>query len=156
MKALWDTAGFVRKLRYQMRFGELSRAPLQLVRFELCGDQAKCVWTARPPDLWDADLSSGVREHNEALQALQDAMQVREFLFDAFPQVYSACLRVYRQSGGKPRELIITGSVSRDDQAPPGVRSLAMRAKLCGLHFVLDDGSLKALLTQEHTLKVAT
>ena len=156
MKALWDIAGFARKLRYRMRFGELSRAPLQLLRFEMCGDQATCVWKARPPDLWDADLSSGVREHNEALQALQDAMQVREFLFDAFPQVYSARFRVYRQSGREPRELIITGSVSRDDHPPASVRSLVMRAKLSGLHFVLTDGSMKALLTQERSLKVAT
>src|ERR1700721_552182 len=32
MKPVWDVADFVRGLRREMRFGELSRAPLKLLR----------------------------------------------------------------------------------------------------------------------------
>jgi hypothetical protein len=156
VKVLGEIADFVRKLRRQMRFGELSRAPLRLLRFEMRGDEATCEWTARPPDSWDADLSAGVREQNEALQALRDAVQVRELLFSVLPEVQSAHFRVYRRCGGEPPELIITGALSRDDEPPANIPSLAMRAKLYGLHFILDDGSLQALQTQEHDLEIAT
>jgi len=138
-----------------MRFGELSRAPLRLLRFEMCGGEAKCEWMARPPDLWDGDLPSDACERNEALQALQDAIQVRELLFRALPEVQSVQLRVYRQSGPEPPELVITGTVSRDEEPPVSIRSLVMRAKLYGLRFFLDDGLLKALQTQEQ-LELAT
>jgi hypothetical protein len=41
--------------------------------------------------------------------------------------------------------LIIEGAVARDDAAPAGIKSIAMRAKLQGLHFWLDDGMLEPL-----------
>jgi len=40
MKQLWEAADFVRNLRRRLRFGELSRAPLKLLRLELRGNQA--------------------------------------------------------------------------------------------------------------------
>jgi hypothetical protein len=42
-------------------------------------------------------------------------------------------------------ELIIAGKVSRDDEVASSVRSLAMKAKLFGLRFWLNDGVLEAL-----------
>ena len=98
VKILWDITEFLRKLRKQMHFGDLSRAPLQLLRFEVCGSEAACEWTARPPDPWDADLPSGVRNHNEAFQALRDAIQVRELLLRTLPEVNSVLFRVYRHA----------------------------------------------------------
>lgn len=156
MKILWDITEFLRKLRKQMHRGDLSRAPLQLLRFEVCGSEAACEWTARAPDPWDADLPSGVRNHNEAFQALRDAIQVRELLLRTLPEVNSVLFRVYRHASREPVELIITGLVSRDDQPPAGVQSLVMQAKLFGLHFLLEDGSLKSLQTREHNLELAT
>ena len=47
MKDLWEVGEFVRKIRARMRFGELSRAPLRLLRLELRGDTAQCDWLAR-------------------------------------------------------------------------------------------------------------
>ena len=38
MRQLWEVADFVRKMRREMRFGEISRAPLQLLRVELRND----------------------------------------------------------------------------------------------------------------------
>ena len=64
MKELQQIADFVRGLRTQMRFGELSRAPLQLLRLQLEGETAEYDWIARPPDPWDAALPSRERDRN--------------------------------------------------------------------------------------------
>jgi hypothetical protein len=152
MKPIWETADFVRKLRARMRFGELSRAPLKLLRLELRGDLAACEWMARPPDPWDSDLPSGVGERHASWQALQDSLAVRGLLFSAMPDVSVAVFRVYRQAGGGDLELIISGTVSRREQVAHNIRSLAMRAKLCGFRFRLEGGVLGTLEPQEYAM----
>jgi hypothetical protein len=156
MKPLWEAADFVRRVRRQLRFGELSRAPLQLLRLELRGDLAECEWVARPPDPWDADLEAGIAERNQTLQALRDALTVRELMFDMLSEIRSAKFRVYRPTSTESAELIITGTVGREDQPPLRVSSVVMRAKLCGFHFSLEDGVLKALPPKEHRFGFAT
>jgi hypothetical protein len=146
MNPFWEVADFVRGLRREMRFGELSRAPLRLLRLELRGEALACDWMARPPDIWDADLRQPVRDRNESMQALADAIRVRDLAFDALPKVQSATLRAFRSSAARePPELIISGVAMRE--APPVFRvsSLVMRAKLYGFHFELEDGILQAL-----------
>jgi hypothetical protein len=105
MRALWELADFVRDMRREMRFGELSRAPLRLLSLEWHGTSAKCEWMARPADPWDADLSSSGRDRRSTEQALQDAVAVRDLLFASLPDLITANLRVYRE--GDPPELII-------------------------------------------------
>jgi hypothetical protein len=124
----------------------MSRMPLRLLRLELRHETAVCEWVARANDPWDSDLPIAAPE--QTLQALQDAMTVREFLFAALPEVRSANFRVYRPAEGEPVELIIAGTVTREDEPLPTVRSLVMRAKLCGLRFSLSDGVFEALSTQ--------
>jgi hypothetical protein len=143
MQPLWEVADFVRTLRRQMRFGEFSRAPLRLLRVELRENIAECDWMARAVDPWDADLSPSVRDRNLTEQALRDAMNVRDLLFSVFPDVATANIRVYRE--GELPSLIIAGMVKREEPPPKGTRSLAMRVKLCGLQFRLDDGRLEPL-----------
>ena len=63
-------------------------------------------------------------------------MTVCEFLFATLPEVCSASFRVYRPVKGEPVELIVAGTVTREDEPLPTVRSLVMRAKLCGLRFL--------------------
>ena len=142
MKWIWIATEFARKVRFQMRYGELSRAPLKLLRLELREDYAECEWLARPSDPWDQDLSEQIREQNKTSQALQDALTVREFLFSSIPQIRLANLKVYRTTAWHSPQLIITGSVNREDVPPPRIASLVMRAKLYGLHFELVDGAL--------------
>jgi hypothetical protein len=149
MRALWELADFVRDVRRKMRFGELSRAPLSLLSLEWRGDSARCEWLARPADAWDADLSPSVRDRRVTEQALQDAVAVRDLLFSALPDLVTANLRVYRQ--GDPPELIIAGTVLRDYPALHGIRSVAMRVKLCGLQFQTRDGKLEPLLREGPT-----
>jgi hypothetical protein len=117
---------------------------------------AECEWIARPPDPWDADLEAGAAERNQTLQALRDALAIRELMFDMLSEIRSAKFRVYRPMGTEPAELIITGTVAREDQPPLRVSSVAMRAKLCGFHFALEDGVLKALRYKEHRFGFAT
>ena len=145
MRQISEVSDFVLKLRVRMRFGELSRAPLKLLRLELRSEVAECEWMARPPDPWDADLPTGIGKRHASLQALEDSLAVRRMLFFALPAISTARFRVYREVEGMGAELIITGTVSRDEQVASNVRSLAMRAKLCGFRFWLDDGVLGSI-----------
>jgi hypothetical protein len=139
-----------------MRFGELSRAPLRLLRLELRDDTVECDWIARPPDIWDADLHRSARDGNESLQALLDAIAVRELIFDALPNVNCAVLRAFRQPAREPPELIILGTVSRD--APPVLRvtSIVMRAKLYGFCFCFEDGFLGPMQVEDRSEEFIT
>ena len=142
MNQIREAADFVRNVQRRLRFGMLSRASLKLLRLELRGKEAECEWMARLPDAWDADLPPRVGERHASVQALEDALVVRDLLFAAVPSVASAVFRVYRQVEAEHADLIITGTVTREDQAAPNVCSLAMRAQLCGLRFWLADGVL--------------
>ncbi len=145
MKQLWQAADFCREMRRQLRFGELSRSSLRLLRLELRGEAVECEWIARPPDVWDAGLRPRTQHRNASLQALQDALALRELIFSEVSDAQTATLRAYRQLEGQAPELIIEGEVARQDVAPKGIKSIAMRAKLHGLHFWLDDGMLEPL-----------
>ena len=140
---------FMRAHRIQMRFGELSRAPLRLLRVELRGEAAECDWVARPADEWDRDIPRQVSDANASTQALQDAIAVRDLLFRAVPGVGTALLRVFRESMAGELELIISGTVSREIEISRHVASLAMRAKLLGFQFWLEDGILEPLRAEE-------
>ncbi len=156
MKELQQIADFVRGLRTQMRFGELSRAPLQLLRLQLEGETAEYDWIARPPDPWDAALPGRERDRNASLQALLDAMALREMLFCVLPGIRSAEVRAFRQSAREPPRVVIAGTVTREAPAVLRVPSPAMRAKLYGFHFCLDDGVLRPQSSEDRTLKLVT
>lgn len=137
-----NVSQFLRGLRIRMRHGELTRAPLHLLRLNILGDIVKCDWLARPPDPWDADLEPGLRERHASLQALKDAINVRALLFDTMPGVETADLRVYREASNFSREMIITGCVQRNDHSSRSIHSLAMRAKILGFRFHLEEDCL--------------
>ncbi len=145
MRQLWEVADFVRAMRRQLRFGELSRAPLRLLRVELREDAAECDWMLRPPDIWDDSLRRPTRDRNESLQALTDSISVRNLLFNALPKIDCAVLRAFRPPASEPPELVILGTVSREMPAVHRVSSLVMRAKLFGFCFCFEDGLLRPL-----------
>ena len=153
---LWEAADFVRRIHTQFRFGKLSRAPLRLLRFEVRGELVECEWMVRPMDPWDETLPKDMGLRNQTLQALQDALALRELLFEVLPAAQAAKFRAYRQAAGGSTELVITGNSSRKDKSPLRVASIAMRAKLCGLHFSLDDGVLEPLSAKGRKLEFAT
>jgi hypothetical protein len=141
MESLCAAGEFVRTLRVKLRFGELTRAPLRLLRLQVTETDVECDLLARHADRWDAGLAGKVRQRNEAQQALQDAIQVRALLFKTLPGLDRGELRIYRatESG---RELIAAGRVERGDRVARNVRSLAMRAKLLGFQFNFEDDVL--------------
>jgi hypothetical protein len=155
VKHLWELGYLVRVWQLRMRFGELSRAPLRLLRIEVRDEEAECDWMARPADEWDNDLQPAIGKRNASLQALKDAMAIREVLFRALPEVHSAVFRVYRQPVREPPELIIAGTVHRGDEVSFSVRSPAMQAKLYGLHFWMDDGVLEVLKSEQEAVSIS-
>jgi hypothetical protein len=150
IKQLCDISDVITRLRVQLRFGSLTRAPLRLLRLEWRGDHVDCDWIARLNDQWDKDLSRRLSDGNAALQALEDAIIVRDLLFYTLHGISGATFRVYRQVGDEAPELIITGTVTKPEPVRWNVRSLVMQAKMCGFHFCLDDGRLAALQVEEH------
>ena len=149
MRLLWNFVDFGRAVRRQMRFGSLSRAPIRILRLEWQADVVECDWLARAADQWDADLPPQASDENVSLQALQDAIALRELLFAELPEVKIANLRAFRHAAGGKPELIITGTVNRDEKIPRHIVSPAMRAKLLGFQFWFADGSLAALESEK-------
>ncbi len=146
MNALWQVGDFIRRMRREMRFGELSRAPLQFLRLELRDETLACDWMARPPDIWDVDLRQAARDRNASIQALADAIAVRDLAFDALPNLHEAALRAFRPSSARePPELIIAGTICRDDPQVHERASLVMRAKLMGFRFCLNEERLEPM-----------
>lgn len=149
MKQLFEVANFVRRLRTQMRFGELSRSPLELLRFTLQGDTAECDWLARPADAWDEVLPRQVGERNASMQALHDAVAIRKMIFALLREIRTVELRAFRQSAREPPRLVISGTVIRQEAEVAKVTSPVMRAKLYGFRFWLDDGVLVTLQPED-------
>ena len=81
------------------------------------------------------DLPEHLARENQTLQALRDALSLREVVFKSFPAVVNADLRMFRADDEHRLELVMRGSTSRSNEALYRVASVAMRAKLCGFHF---------------------
>jgi hypothetical protein len=136
---------FLRDFRSRLRYGELSRAPLKLLRFQIAAETVDCDWMARLADPWDTDLSRQVQRRHASLQALRDAVDVRALLFDALPQTEIANVRVFRESADYKREMIVSGCLYNNDNTARGIHSLTMRAKILGFRFRLEDDVLQTL-----------
>ena len=142
MKELLDVADFLSKVRRRLRFGALSREPLLLLRLEWKGDSVVCDWLMRPTDRWDKELPVPLAQENQTLQALRDALNLRELVFKSFPAVSTAKLCMFRANPDRRLDLVMEGSVSRTNDSFERVTSVAMRAKLCGFQFTLKEGAL--------------
>lgn len=145
MKTLIETADFLRQARKRLRFGDLSREPLVLLRVEWKSDSVECDWLMRPVDPWDKDLPPHLARENQTLQSLRDALQLREIVFRCFPAVCIAHLRMFRASEDHRLELVMTGSVTRSNEILHRVASIAMRARLCGFRFNVANGGLNGM-----------
>jgi len=154
MRLLWKFADFGRAVRRRMRFGILSRAPIEILRVEWQADFIACDWLARAADEWDADLASHVSEENASIQALHDAIALRKLLFAEWPHAQTAHLRTFRQRTDGRQELIITGTVTSDAEISSRIASTAMRAKLLGFQFWFHGGSLTALESEEFAMNL--
>jgi hypothetical protein len=83
------------------------------------------------------------------MQALQDAVAIREIMFGLLPEIRTVELRAFRQSAREPPRLVISGTVIRQEAEVAKVTSPVMRAKLYGFRFWLDDGVLVTLQPED-------
>jgi hypothetical protein len=150
MKRSGDDQETFEAIRKHLRHGEYSRMPLQLRRCEVTRDTAECEWYMRPPDPWDIHLPPRVRQEHITLQALRDALKMRELIFRAFPRVQRAELRAYREPQSEELVLMMTGSVQRETEVSPRIVSLVMQAKLFGFRFFLESGVLQTIAGGMH------
>jgi hypothetical protein len=146
MRVLTEIAKFLRRTRRQLRSGELSREPLQLLRVEWRGDLLECDWLMRPVDPWDKYLPPELATENQTLQALRDALTLRAIIFRSFPVVGFAHLRMFRADKNHQLELVMTGNVNRWDEEFHRVPSVMMRAKMCGFQFTVAEGAIHGLI----------
>lgn len=145
MNELLNAIDFLKKARRRMRFGTFSRAPLKLLRVEWKEGLIECDWLMRPADPWDKFLPPALVEEQQTLQALRDALNLRDIVFKTFPSVARADLRMFREDADLRHELMMTGSVTRSNEALQRVPSVAMRAMLCGFRFSLEQGVLESM-----------
>ena len=143
MMSVTEFARFISRVRKQMRQGELSREPVKILRLEWRPEAVQCDWMMRPPDRWDAHVPPYVARENQTSQALRDALMLRNMIFKGFPGAEKADLRMFRLDADGQLELMMTGSIARNEQFYERVPSMAMRAKLCGFHFTLANGGLE-------------
>jgi hypothetical protein len=146
MKALIETGEFLRQARKRLRYGDLSREPLLLLRVEWKSNVVECDWLMRPGDPWDKYLPPHLAQENQTQQSLRDALQLRELILRCFPAAGSAHLRMFRAEEDQRLELVMTGSVTRSNEILDRVASLVMRAKLCGFSFNLNGSELSGML----------
>jgi len=144
-KQLCTAGTFMRDLRVQLRFGELTRAPLQLVRLLVLAEVVECDWLARPADPWDSDLNRNIQQRHISIQTLRDAIDVRALVFEIMPNVQTANFRVFRDASDNSRETIILGCAHRNDHSSRDVHSLVMRAKVLGFRFDLEGDILRRI-----------
>lgn len=147
---LREASHFLRGFRSKLKTGEHSRSPLRLLRFQLGEHSIWCDWVARDPDDWDSMLPPSIGQRHASLQALKDAIDTRALIFSSLPRMGLVHMRAFRVPAlGSPLELILRGELRRDVEAFRHVHSLAMRAKLLGFRFMLDNEILRGL-TEEH------
>lgn len=142
---LREASLFLRGLGSRLKTGEHSRSPLRLLRFQLGEDCVWCDWVARDPDEWDSLLPPSIGQRHASIQALKDAIDTRALLFSRLPGPERACVRGFRRTSGTSLELILHGELRRNSESFRHVHSLAMRAKLLGFQFVLEDETLRGL-----------
>lgn len=147
MTELFDAADLLCKVRRRLRFGTVSREPLRLLRLEWKGTSVECDWLMRPADPWDRLIPEHLAEEHETLESLRDALSLRDIVFETFPKIVRADLRMFRTESENRLELMMTGSVNRSDDVLRRVPSVAMRAKLCGFRFTLASGVLESMNT---------
>lgn len=145
MNDLLDASRFLQKARRKLRFGTFSRVPVRLLRLEWKESLVECDWLMRPVDPYDNYVSERVADEHQTLQALRDALTLRDLVFKSFPRVATADLRMYRMDAEGELELMLTGSVHRANEVLRRVPSVAMRARLCGFRFSLAGGVLESM-----------
>ncbi len=145
MTELMEVSDFLRTAHRKLRLGRFSRVPIELLRLEWKSNSVECDWLMRPSDPWDKDIPTRVAEEHLTLQALEDAICLRDLVFRCFSQVSTAELRMFRADADHGLDLVMTGTVNRSNEVMRRVSSLVMRARLCGFRFTLRGETLESM-----------
>lgn len=146
---LREVSLFLRRFRSRLKFGERSRSPLRLIRFHFDQGAVWCDFVARAPDPWDAMLPPHIGRRHASLQALKGAIDTRSLIFASLEDAQSAVIRVYRSIDQDSLETVIVGNLMRHEGAFRHIHSLAMRAKLLGFRFRLEEDILHPLRSED-------
>jgi len=149
---LREVSLFLRRFRSRLRVGEHSRAPLRLIDLHISEGTIWCDWVARDPDPWDSVLPEGIGRRHASLQALKDSIEARSLIFGTLQEADYAQIRVYRRTGENSLETIIFGNLRRHGGGFRHIHSIAMRAKLLGFKFCMEDEILTPLRTEDPNL----
>src|SRR6202012_3624189 len=84
---LCDLRCFLLRTHMHLRFGQLSRAPLKLIRLEISPEGIDCEYLARASDPWDVGLPERIVQRHFSLQVLRDAIDVRALIFRAMRDI---------------------------------------------------------------------
>lgn len=116
---------------------------MKLLWLEWKPERVEWDWLTRPADPWDADLPPRLVRERETLQALRDALDLRQMIFQSFPSAMNAELHMFRFDANHQPELIMSGSVARTNEVLERVSSVVIRARFCGFQFTLASGVLQ-------------
>jgi hypothetical protein len=145
MTEFMEVSDFLRTAHRKLRLGRFSRVQVEVLRLEWKSNSVECDWLMRPSDPWDRDVPKRVAEEHMTLQALEDAIRLRDLVFRCFPKVPTADLRMFRPDANHGLDLVMMGTVNRSNEVMGRVASLIMRARLCGFRFNLQGGTLESM-----------
>jgi len=149
MKLIHEAAQFLKLARKSLRRGEATREPLTILRFEWRGDTVECDWLIRAASLAERERTVQPAVEPQTQQAFRDALDLRQLVFESFPAVMQARLRMFRSNRNHQLELLMVGQVNRLDQSFEREPLLMTRARLSGFQFVLSDGVFVGPITTQ-------
>lgn len=146
MNLIREAAQFLKQARKSLRRDANTREPLTILRVEWEGGIVRCDWLMRSANVAGGSLSEHQALVRQSEQSLQDALDLSELIFDSFPAVMQAQLKMFRADRSHCLTLMMSGSVHRMESALQSASlkamPLALQARKAGLQFELADGVL--------------
>ena len=142
MSLIREAAQFLKQARASLRRDEATREPLTILRLEWSGGVVTCDWLMRSVNFTRERLPEAEAQALLSEQSFQDALALRDLIFEEFPAVMQARLKMYRADPQHQLELIMLGNVQRLESPLPKGLTTAQRAQKAGLQFELVNGVL--------------
>lgn len=147
MNLIREASRFLKQSRTGLQRRRWIREPLTILRLEWRGGYVECDWLMR-----SEKTASGKPANQHSEQAFQDALDLRDLVFEFFPAVMQAQLKMFRATADHRLELVMSGEVQRLEPTSPKVLPLALRARRAGFQFELADGILISPSSGSHRM----
>jgi hypothetical protein len=151
MKLFHQASRCIESIRFRAQLRKLPHRPLDILRIEVIPSNGyvSCDLLIRQADARDRTSGERIREQLKSRHILLDALALRLLVLQTFPEARAARVRVFRQEATGKRDLVLTGNLERADGNAPRGASPALQARLCGFSFILADGLLCSLATED-------